>query len=160
VSHCIPVRTVACKAEDPNWSNFIECLSCRSLFCVSGIGRARCTRARADQGIFGALVKKTNSRGIEALFVDFEIRTRKGLRRQNLHGELDGVSRAFKSPVTERFAFRPRGPGGEQLSFVIVVECNHFLIQLQGNTSCRRTPGHSASNARHASELTIHRQAK
>src|SRR6516165_4685553 len=107
------------------------------------IKRARCTRARADQGIFRALVKKTNTRGIEALFVDFEICTRKGLRRQNLHGELDGVSRAFKSPVTERFAFRPRGPGGEQLGFVIVVECNHFLIQLWGNTSCRCTPGTS-----------------
>ena len=154
------MRRTIVSAEDPNWSNFIECLSCRSLFCVSGIGRARCSRARADQGILRALVKKTNSRGIEALFVDLKIRTRKGLRRQNLHGELDGISRAFKSPVTERFAFRPRGPGGEQLSFAIVVECTHFLIQLQGNTSCRCTPGHSASNARHASELTIHLQAK
>ena len=110
-------------------------MSCRvygALFGVARAGHARRGRTRPDQGIVRALVQEANSVGIEALLVNLEISPRQRLRRHHLHSELDRISGAFKSLVTKRFATRFPSPGREQLGFAIVVECNHFLIKLQG----------------------------
>jgi hypothetical protein len=67
----------ACNAERSEFVELIEPFAYRSRFWVSRVGHARCTGARADQGVFRALVKKTNSLRIEALFINLEIRARK-----------------------------------------------------------------------------------
>jgi hypothetical protein len=51
---------------------------------------------------------------------------------------------------------RPEGTRREQLSFTGVVDRNHFLIQLQGNTSCRRPPGTSRRTLAMRASFTIH----
>ena len=60
----------------------------------------------SGEGIVGALVEAANIDAAEFSFVDFEKRTNKTLRRQALHGELDGLGGVFEPLISERLTPR------------------------------------------------------